>query len=66
MEPGTGVLTRNMDMKCYGQHPQHKIWGRGFWSMAETPTGDSQHWLLEMAPPGGIRSRDPANMGRAS
>lgn len=25
MEPGTGVLTRNMGMKCFGGHPQHNL-----------------------------------------
>lgn len=56
-----------MGMRGYGQHPQHKIRGRGFWSMAETPTGDSQHTgALEMAPSWRYYLlRGPANMGCA-
>lgn len=68
MEPGTGVRTRRMGMRGYGQHPQHNFKrGRDFWSMVETPTGDSQRmarwkWL----PPAVLSLAGPANMGRAN
>ena len=52
MEPGTGIRTRRMGMRGYGEHPQHEIWrvgASGVW--LETPTPASL--TRENGSPGG-------------